>query len=94
MVQRFWLVLGLQVIPNEEPPALTLIQKTLEWAEKHNVPRLGDRASRLTLLKQNVLDAVDEKFDVVAALNFSYFTFKTRDEPQGLFQIGLRLAER
>lgn len=53
-------------------------RKTLDWGIKHYVPRLGAAADRLHLLCQNVLEPSSPKVDAVAALNFSFCTFKER----------------
>jgi len=51
---------------------------TLDWGIEHYVPKLGDAADRLELLCQNVLEPSSPPVDVVAALNFSFCTFKQR----------------
>jgi SAM-dependent methyltransferase len=57
--------------------------KTLKWGRKHNVgdERLLDdeQRSRVTLVESDVLDVVHPKVDLIAALNFSYSFFMTRD---------------
>ncbi len=52
---------------------------TLAWAKKHNIDPLGDDARRVKLLKKDVLLGSRQRFDVVAAFNFSYWVFKKRD---------------
>jgi SAM-dependent methyltransferase len=56
-----------------------LDRKTLDWGIEHYHPKLGKAADRLELLCQNVLEPSSPPVDVVAALNFSFCTFKTRD---------------
>jgi len=51
---------------------------TLRWGIDHHLKSLGKDASRVNLIHGNVLDRHPFKADVVAALNFSYFTFKER----------------
>jgi SAM-dependent methyltransferase len=51
---------------------------TLAWGRKHNVAALGDRADRVELVNCDVLEARGFEPDVVGAVNFSYFVFKTR----------------
>lgn len=51
---------------------------TLRWGIKHHLNPLGKDASRVNLIHGDVLDNHPVKADVVAALNFSYFTFKER----------------
>jgi cyclopropane fatty-acyl-phospholipid synthase-like methyltransferase len=52
---------------------------TLEWGRKNRLPTLGDAAGRVTLINANVLDVEEPKVDVIAALNFSFSTFKKRE---------------
>ena len=60
---------------------------TLDWGRKHNVCTLTDEErGRLTLLHENVLDIIEPKAEIVAALNFSYFEFKTRDDLREYFE--------
>ncbi len=56
-----------------------LHRPTLDWGIEHHVSRLGPEAERLTLLCENVLDVREPKVELVAALNFSYQVFKTRE---------------
>ena len=53
---------------------------TLNWGREHYLPRLGKNSERLHLLNCNVLEVKAPKVDVVAACNFSYSVFKTREE--------------
>ncbi|MBI1372692.1 MAG: methyltransferase domain-containing protein [Phycisphaera sp.] len=53
--------------------------KVLRWAERHNRKPLAGDAGRLKLVEADVLRC-GAKADIVAALNFSHFIFKTRDE--------------
>ncbi len=57
---------------------IDLDKPTLEWSLAHNVADLGQLASRVRLIHGNVLDTHPMKTDVLAAFNFSYFTFKDR----------------
>lgn len=57
-----------------------LDRKTLEWGKKRYVTRLGAKAERLELLRDNVLSVETPPVEVVAALNFSYCVFKARQE--------------
>lgn len=65
---------------------IDLDRATLDWGRKHYVPVLGDAAQRLTLIEGDVLTPGHPKADVVAALNFSYNIFKTRDQLQKYFR--------
>ena len=64
-----------------------LYPEPLAWGRAHNVSRLTpSQSARLVLQQQNVLDPHQEKVDIVAAQNFSYFVFKTRPELRAYFQ--------
>lgn len=60
---------------------------TLDWGRRNNVADLLDPSQqrRLTLLRRNVLRAGGPRTDIVAALNFSYSVFKTRDALRAYF---------
>jgi SAM-dependent methyltransferase len=63
---------------------------TLDWGTEHYGPRLGEKAKRLHLLRQDVLDVVRSPVDVVAALNFSYSVFHERAELLRYFETARR----
>lgn len=63
-----------------------LDRSVLAWGKKHNIAPLGDAASRVTLLRQDVRAPVKGPFDVTLAFNFSYFIFGTREELVGYFR--------
>ena len=69
-----------------EAIGVDLDRETLRWGKKHNIAPLGQDASRVTLLRTDVRDVTRPKVDVVAALNFSYFVFKTPKELRGYFK--------
>lgn len=56
-----------------------LDREVLAWGAEHNLAPLGERASLVRLLRQDVRDPCRGRFDVSAALNFSYFVFRTRE---------------
>ncbi len=59
----------------------------LAWGERNNLSRLNDSArERVSLIQGDVRNASCPKADIVAAQNFSYFCFKTRDELRGYFE--------
>jgi len=73
--------------PDNIAIGVDLDQETLEWAKENNLaPLTDDEKSRVTLLEKNVLETTEPKVDLVAALNFSYFGFKTRDALRGYFE--------
>lgn len=90
--RRFRRAIGVDIDP--EP---------LAWGQRHNLAKLvPEPRGRVQLLQQDVRKVGGPKADVVAAENFSYFIFKTRDElchyfrmarqnldPQGLLVLDL-----
>jgi SAM-dependent methyltransferase len=73
--------------PQNRAIGVDLHGPTLDWAIRHNVPRLGSAASRLRLIRANVLEVDAPKVDVLAALNYSYWVFKDRDLLRRYFEI-------
>ena len=65
--------------PKNRAIGIDLDRATLEWGRKRYAPVLGKSATRLTLIEGDVLDPGHPRAEVVAALNFSYSVFKTRD---------------
>jgi SAM-dependent methyltransferase len=64
---------------------------TLAWGQKQNLSRLSDeQRSRVSLLRANVLDVSRPRVDLIVALNFSYFIFRTRDELRTYFEAARR----
>ena len=63
-----------------------LDQPTLDWGMSHNVEPLGKDASRVKLICADVMDVNKPKVDILAALNFSYFEFKTRERLRTYFE--------
>lgn len=58
----------------------------LDWGRRNRVSRLPEQArSRVKLLNDDVRTVTTDPVDVVAASNFSYYCFKTRDEMRGYF---------
>lgn len=51
---------------------------TLAWARRRMLPHFGAAAARVTLIHGDVRAASAPRVDVVTALNFSYWVFKTR----------------
>lgn len=64
---------------------------TLDWGRKHNLAALDpEEQQRVTLLQQNVLDVREPRADLIAAMNFSYSVFKTRDQITAYIQNSYR----
>jgi cyclopropane fatty-acyl-phospholipid synthase-like methyltransferase len=72
--------------PDHRAWGLDLDAATLEWAREHYLPVLGGAASRLRLRREDVRKISRPKVDVVAALNFSYSVFHTREELREYFR--------
>lgn len=63
-----------------------LDEETLAWARENNIAPLGGDAKRVELHQADVRDVVKPPVDIVAALNFSYWGFKTREDLRGYFE--------
>ncbi|MEP6689223.1 MAG: class I SAM-dependent methyltransferase [Gemmatimonadales bacterium] len=70
---------------NRTAVGLDLDREVLAWGKTHNLAPLGERASSVRLLRQDVRASCHGRFDVTAALNFSYYVFRTRDDLRGYF---------
>jgi hypothetical protein len=54
---------------------------TLRWARTHNLSKLTDsQRDRITLRRANVLSVSRPRVQLIAALNFSYWVFKSRTQ--------------
>jgi cyclopropane fatty-acyl-phospholipid synthase-like methyltransferase len=62
-----------------------LDQEVLAWGGKHNRKALGKSASRLTLLKADVMEVQSDPSDVIVAMNFSYWLLKERHQLRQYF---------
>lgn len=60
--------------------------ETLDWGREHNIAPLGDQARRVTLLQEDVRAKRAGRFDLINALNFSYWVFRTRDDLREYFR--------
>ena len=65
---------------------IDLDSKTLDWGRKRYVSMLKRKAERIELLQQDVMESTAPKVDVIAALNFSYSVFKTREQLRDYFR--------
>ncbi len=75
-----WVVKG-----NRTAVGVDLDREVLAWGAEHNLAPLGERASAVRLLRQDVRAPCRGRFDVTAALNFSYFVFRTREDLRTYF---------
>lgn len=80
--------------PKRTATGVDLDPEVLAWGKRNNLSHLHEAGDRVRLLKQNVLDGTREKFDVVNALNFSYWVFRTRQEMRNYFSVAWRGLKR
>jgi len=65
--------------------------ETLRWGQQHNIDRLtDDQRERVTLRRANVLQVTRPRVDLVVALNFSFFIFRSRTELLEYFRAARR----
>jgi SAM-dependent methyltransferase len=64
--------------PHRRAWGVDLDAPTLAWARRHQLPPLGSAATRVTLVRADVRRATRPAVDVITALNFSYWVFKSR----------------
>ncbi|MEO0478491.1 MAG: class I SAM-dependent methyltransferase [Planctomycetota bacterium] len=74
--------------PRHRSIGVELDPETIAWAREHNVDsRLEEeQKGRVTLLEEDVRTVKTQKADIIAALNFSYCFFMTRDELRNYFK--------
>ncbi len=60
---------------------------TLNWGRVNNLKPLGERASAVTLIQDDVRKVTSPRAEVLAATNFSWWGFKTRAELKEYFMI-------
>lgn len=64
--------------PRNRAWAVDIAASPLDWARAHRVPFLGAAARRLSLNRSDVRAPGGPSVDLVCAMNFSYWVFKTR----------------
>ena len=66
--------------PESRALGVDLDPDPLAWGREHNIARLGRaEQKRIELLECDVLECAAPPVDLVAAMNFSYWIFETRD---------------
>ena len=65
--------------PERTAVGLDTSRPTLDWGRAHNLSAIGDAATRVTLLEQDVLVPTRRKFEVIGAYNYSYQVFHQRE---------------
>src|SRR5690606_10668605 len=58
----------------------------LAWGIENNLKPLKEPGTRVRLLQQDVLKKSPGKYDVINAMNFSYWVFKTRELMKAYFK--------
>ncbi len=71
--------------PDRTATGIDLEPAVLEWGRRRHIQGLGEAAARVRLLEQDVRAPVRARHDVVVALNFSYWVFKTRQAMRDYF---------
>lgn len=71
--------------PERVATGIDIDAKVLAWGKRHNLAPIDEPGNRITLLRQDVREPCAKRHDVVCALNFSYWVFRTRDELRGYF---------
>lgn len=70
----------IKLSPKHTGVGVDLDQEPIDYGTAHNFPKLSPaQQSRLHIMNGNVLDPKLPPVDLVAAMNFSYFIFKTRE---------------
>lgn len=73
--------------PKHKSVGVDLSEEPLEYGRKNYLAALSpDQQSRLQVINSNVLNPELPKVDCIAALNFSFFIFKTRAELRSYFE--------
>lgn len=73
---------------------IDLDKRTLEWCRQNHMAHMNSAAARLHLVHGDVMSAKTPPVDVVAAFNFSYFIFKSRDALRAYFKCARRVLKR
>jgi hypothetical protein len=74
--------------PKRTALAVDLCDETLQWGRDHNLAKLSTaQQQRVRVLKQDVRKRNRPACDVLAAQNFSFWIFKTRQEVADYFKI-------
>lgn len=70
----------IKLSPSFEAVGVDLDPEPMEYGKHHYLTKLKpEQAKRLKLIEGNVLDPHLPKADIIGAMNFSYFCFKSRD---------------
>lgn len=73
--------------PGNEAYGVDIDPEPLAWGREHNVIKLsGDARERLHLIQGDVLKSSTPPADILLAMNFSYYLFKTRSALRGYYE--------
>ena len=72
--------------PEATAVGIDLDPEVVDWGRARHVAELGEGDGTLELIVGDVLQADSRRFDVVCAMNFSYFIFKQRAEMLAYFE--------
>ncbi len=72
--------------PGRTATGVDLDPSVLAWGVKHNLKPIGEPGRNVRLLQQDVLKKSSGRYDVINAMNFSYWIFKTRDAMKKYFK--------
>jgi len=74
--------------PRRTAIGIDLCSETLQWGRDHNLAKLtGAQQKRVRLIEQDVRKRNRPAVDILAAQNFSFWIFKTRDEVIEYFKV-------
>jgi ubiquinone/menaquinone biosynthesis C-methylase UbiE len=81
--------------PKHKSIAVDLSDEPINYGKKHYLAKLSpDEQSRIQVMNSNVLNPKLPKADCIAAMNFSFFIFKTRAELKKYFENVYRRLNR
>ena len=73
--------------PDNRAIAIDLDEEVLDWGRRHHFQALSlEQQSRIEMVHNDVLAVSEPKADVIVAMNFSYYLFKTRDALRHYFE--------
>ena len=81
--------------PRHEAIGIDLDPEPMAYGRQHYLSQLKpDQQRRMRLIEGNVLDPHLPKADIIAAMNFSYFCFKSRDLMKNYFSNALKTLNK
>lgn len=80
--------------PDNTAIGLDLDPEVLAWGTKRHLAPLGEDASRVRLLRKNVMETTRPRVDVELGMNFSYFIFKEREQLKAYFRTAYESLNR